>query len=104
MAYYKHPKQLLQDIPEYTKKWYGRDVAVPGLLGRHGSLRLHAYRLDKRRFRRGDSSGQCGGAYGKLGRCGLAQRPRGRRHHRRCRCGAGLCTSAPGAVFNALHP
>lgn len=31
MAYYKHPKQLLQDIPEYTKKWYGRDVAVPGI-------------------------------------------------------------------------
>lgn len=31
MAYYKHPKQLLQDIPEYTKKWFGRDVAVPGI-------------------------------------------------------------------------
>ena len=31
MAYYKHPKQLLQDIPEYTSKWYGRDVAVPGI-------------------------------------------------------------------------
>ena len=31
MAYYKHPKQLLQDIPEYTKKWYGRNVAVPGI-------------------------------------------------------------------------
>lgn len=31
MAYYKHPKQLLQDIPEYTRKWFGRDVAVPGI-------------------------------------------------------------------------
>lgn len=31
MAYYKHPKQLLQDIPEYTRKWYGRDVAVSGI-------------------------------------------------------------------------
>ena len=31
MAYYKHPKQLLQDIPEYTRKWFGRNVAVPGI-------------------------------------------------------------------------
>lgn len=29
MAYYQHPKQLLEDIPAYSRNWYGNTVSVP---------------------------------------------------------------------------
>lgn len=31
MTHYKHPKQLLADIPEYTKTWEGNTVTVPAI-------------------------------------------------------------------------
>ena len=36
MGYYKDGKELLEDIGEYSKKWYGRDVGVGGMRKRDG--------------------------------------------------------------------
>lgn len=31
MAYYKYPKQLLEDIPQYTRQWNGNTITVPAI-------------------------------------------------------------------------
>jgi len=36
MAYYKYPKLLLEDIPQYTRQWYGNVVTVPAISKEEG--------------------------------------------------------------------
>lgn len=36
MAYYQHPKQLLEDIPQYTRTWYGNTITVPAISKEEG--------------------------------------------------------------------